>query len=381
MNWIDLIIAGTVLILALLGLKTGILMPASGLGGLALGIFLSLKYHGAAADVLAQYIEGDIALTVASYAVVVVLVAVATRIAAAVVKKFLSFLVLGWVDHVSGAALGAAVGLVLTGTASYLLIGAGLPQLREPLAESTLIAEVSQISLLSSSKPWCSQLADEDAVAGEDCNSLKSLAVRLASGPIKDKLGGLIGQDVDQLIEVVGSSLDGSTSRLTELTGDDLPSEEGLLGAFEALADKIKNVDVAEAVEAIREGDFDVDSALDALDEVLEGDLDVESALDALETITERDLDADSALDALDEVLEGGLDVESALDALETITERDLDADSALDALEEVLETDLDVESALDVLEEALDGDLDAESALDAVEEDGSGSEVLPSVK
>ena len=153
MNWIDLIIAGTVLILALLGLKTGILMPASGLGGLALGIFLSLKYHGAAADVLAQYIEGDIALTVASYAVVVVLVAVATRIAAAVVKKFLSFLVLGWVDHVSGAALGAAVGLVLTGTASYPLIGAGLPQLREPLAESTLIAEVSQISLLSSSKP------------------------------------------------------------------------------------------------------------------------------------------------------------------------------------------------------------------------------------
>ena len=197
-------------------------------------------------------------------------------------------------------------------------------------------------------KPWCSQLADEDAVAGEDCNSLKSLAVRLASGPIKDKLGGLIGQDVDQLIEVVGSSLDGSTSRLTELTGDDLPSEEGLLGAFEALADKIKNVDVAEAVEAIREGDFDVDSALDALDEVLEGDLDVESALDALEAITERDLDADSALDALDEVLEGGLDVESALDALETITERDLDADSALDALDEVLETDLDVESALD---------------------------------
>ncbi len=377
MNWIDLIIAGTVLILALLGLKTGILMPASGLGGLALGIFLSLKYHGAAADVLAQYIEGDIALTVASYAVVVVLVAVATRIAAAVVKKFLSFLVLGWVDHVSGAALGAAVGLVLTGTASYLR----LPQLREPLAESTLIAEVSQISLLSSSKPWCSQLADEDAVAGEDCNSLKSLAVRLASGPIKDKLGGLIGQDVDQLIEVVGSSLDGSTSRLTELTGDDLPSEEGLLGAFEALADKIKNVDVAEAVEAIREGDFDVDSALDALDEVLEGDLDVESALDALETITERDLDADSALDALEEVLETDLDVESALDALETITERDLDADSALDALEEVLETDLDVESALDVLEEALDGDLDAESALDAVEEDGSGSEVLPSVK
>ena len=218
-------------------------------------------------------------------------------------------------------------------------------------------------------------------MAGEDCNSLKSLAVRLASGPIKDKLGGLIGQDVDQLIEVVGSSLDGSTSRLTELTGDDLPSEEGLLGAFEALADKIKNVDVAEAVEAIREGDFDVDSALDALDEVLEGDLDVESALDALEAITERDLDADSALDALDEVLEGGLDVESALDALETITERDLDADSALDALEEVLETDLDVESALDVLEEALDGDLDAESALDAVEADGSGSEVLPSVK
>ena len=343
MNWIDPIIAGTVLILALLGLKTGILMPASGLGGLALGIFLSLKYHGATADVLAQYIEGDIALTVASYAVVVVLVAVATRIAAAVVKKFLSFLVLGWVDHVSGAALGAAVGLVLTGTASYLR----LPQLREPLAESTLLAEVSQISLLSSSKPWCSQLADEDAVAGEDCNSLKSLAVRLASGPIKDKLGGLIGQDVDQLIEVVGSSLDGSTSRLTELTGDDLPSEEGLLGAFEALADKIKNVDVAEAVEAIREGGFDVDSALDAL-----------------EAITERDLD-----------------VESALDALETITERDLDADSALDALEEVLETDLDVESALDVLEEALDGDLDAESALDAVEEDGSGSEVLPSVK
>ena len=224
MNWVDLVIVGVVVVLALLGLKLGILMPASGIGGLALGILLSVRYHGAVETILGEYISGDVTLKIAAYLSIVLVVAITTRLAASIAKKLLSFLVLGWVDHVSGAIAGAAAGLVLTGTASYLLIGAGLPQLRISLDESRLVVGISRISLISLSKPWCSRYFGTDDQAaeaelasdGEECTSLKTLAGRLAGERITGKFDGILGHDVDELT-------DGSASKLLEVASERLP--------------------------------------------------------------------------------------------------------------------------------------------------------------
>ncbi len=121
MNAADLVIIGTVGLLALLGLKSGLLKPAFGIGGLVLGTVLAIHYSGEVAPLLTEYVENDRLRSIAAFIGVLISVAVATRILAALIKKLLSALVLGWVDHVAGALVGAVFGIVLVGTAVYLL--------------------------------------------------------------------------------------------------------------------------------------------------------------------------------------------------------------------------------------------------------------------
>ena len=57
MNWVDLVIIGTVALMALSGLRSGLLMRSSGLGGLVLGIVLDIQYHGQLTFALTDHIE------------------------------------------------------------------------------------------------------------------------------------------------------------------------------------------------------------------------------------------------------------------------------------------------------------------------------------
>ena len=159
MNWVDLVIIGAVAAVALAGLKSGILLPASGLGGVVLGVILALRYHGELAAALVEHIDGNAVRQIAAFVAIILGTAVATRLLASLVKSLLSMLFLGWLDRLAGALAGAAVALVVLGTSLYLLVGADIEPLREPLGASTLAAQISQISLISSSVPWCSELS------------------------------------------------------------------------------------------------------------------------------------------------------------------------------------------------------------------------------
>ena len=68
-------------------------------------------------------------------------------------KKVLNTPVSGWVDHVAGAAAGAALGLVLAGTGIFLLTGTALDPTRDVLAASKLAPEVSRATVLTSGQP------------------------------------------------------------------------------------------------------------------------------------------------------------------------------------------------------------------------------------
>ena len=69
------------------------------------------------------------------------------------VKKVLNTPVLGWVDHVAGAAGGAALRLVLAGTGIFLLTGADLDPTRDALAASKLAPEMSRATILTADQP------------------------------------------------------------------------------------------------------------------------------------------------------------------------------------------------------------------------------------
>ena len=110
MNAVDLPIVVTVALLALLGLKTGLLKPISGIGGLVIGVFVAIQQSAELAASLEQYIEGDNARRIAAFVAIVIITVVVSRIAAFLIKKLLTTLVLGWLDHVAGAVAGAVAG-------------------------------------------------------------------------------------------------------------------------------------------------------------------------------------------------------------------------------------------------------------------------------
>ena len=216
MNWIDLVIIGAVGLLALLGLRSGILAPAFGVGGLVVGIALALQYHSQLAAGLEELIDEPVARAAAAFIAIVLGTAVASRLAASLVRKLLAYLVLGWLDHVAGAAAGAAIAVVLLGTLASGLTSVDIAPLNQPLRDSSLVTPISRASLLSASDQVCAELmrtapyvvadTEEDsfgpesvAASSEECADLRSLVL--------DKVSGLLGDDGETLGQLLKAGL------------------------------------------------------------------------------------------------------------------------------------------------------------------------------
>ena len=215
MNAADLIIMGSVGLLTIFGLMSGLLKPASGIGGLILGLFLAVHYSGDVAETLAPHIEGDTLRHVSAFIAIVLGVTIASRIAAMLVRKLLAVLMLGWLDHLAGAIAGAAVGIVVAGTVVSVLTGADFAPTRDALASSKLTPTISQVSLVSPSAPWCTSGAQPTGSA-EGCTDLRSLFGQVFESDVTDKVGDYLGHDPSELAEVVKGALTGSRQDLTD---------------------------------------------------------------------------------------------------------------------------------------------------------------------
>ena len=231
MNWVDLVILGTIALVALSGLRSGLLVPVAGVGGLALGVVFAVQYHGELAFALTEHVDGEVVRRVAAFAAIVLGTVIAARFAASMLKKLLSFLVLGWVDRVAGLLAGTALAIVALGTASYLLQGMEATALNDPFQRSTLAVPISSASLIRTSAPWCDDLhpiAAKDRIeaatlvqgasaVGQECTTLRGIADQLLAGSISDKLGGLLGHDVGEIAELVKTSLSESAGGPTDV--------------------------------------------------------------------------------------------------------------------------------------------------------------------
>ena len=212
MNAAELIIIAVVGLLSVMGLKLWFLKPASGLGGLILGVIPAVQHSGQVAALLDDYIEAETLRRIAALGSILVFTAVNTRMTADLTKKVLSALVLGWVDHLAGAMAGAFVGIVVAGTAVYILIGADLDPTRHALATSKLVPEISRTSLLSANMPWCSSRAG--GAGAESCTDLKGLANRLLGPQIFGKVEKLLRIEPEKPAKETGGSRAGSSEDL-----------------------------------------------------------------------------------------------------------------------------------------------------------------------
>ena len=214
MNAADLVIIGTVGLLAVMGLKSGLLKPAFGIGGLVLGIVFAIHYSEEFAPLLTEYVEGDRLRSIAAFIGVLISVAVATRILTALIKKLLSALALGWVDHVAGALVGAVFGIVLVGTAVYLLGRADFGPTHNALAASKLGPEISRASLISTIStflPDCNSL--EDALSSaQGCPDVKGFVAKLTRADLGGGVDDLLDEDVGNLAQIVKGALSGESA-------------------------------------------------------------------------------------------------------------------------------------------------------------------------
>ena len=219
MNEIDLIIVGAVVLLALLGLMTGLLKPLSGIGGLILGIIAAIQFGGEVATLLADHIDNETVRSIAGFVAIVLGVAVATRLTAVLIKKVLSSLVLGWLDHVAGAVGGAGLGIVLAGTVVYILPAVSLIPAGELLASSKLATEISRASLVVTDRPWCSSIDDAGAENAQPCANLTGLLNKYLGRHIPDKINDFLGEDKGSVVEAVRGVLTDGPPRAAEIIG------------------------------------------------------------------------------------------------------------------------------------------------------------------
>ena len=82
MNGVDLVIVGLVAVLCLIGLRTGLLRPISGIGGLIIGVILAMQHNAEIALMLADYIEGELPRRVAAFGGMVIASATVARLVA-----------------------------------------------------------------------------------------------------------------------------------------------------------------------------------------------------------------------------------------------------------------------------------------------------------
>lgn len=112
MNWLDIVIIAFVVVAALIGLKIGLIKAALSLAGIILGIFLAGRYYAPLAERLTFISQESIAQGVA-FAIILIVVIIIAGLLAAFLKWIASVVMLGWVNHLGGAAFGLVLGLIL----------------------------------------------------------------------------------------------------------------------------------------------------------------------------------------------------------------------------------------------------------------------------
>jgi membrane protein required for colicin V production len=106
MNWLDIVILVGAGILGFIGFRFGLLKIAALFVGICVGIVIGSRFSDEVARVLLRWIDDPAVARIAAYAVILGVSLLAAVILAAVLRKVLEAVALGWLDKVGGLAVG-----------------------------------------------------------------------------------------------------------------------------------------------------------------------------------------------------------------------------------------------------------------------------------
>ncbi len=127
MNWLDIVIIAVILVFALSAYSAGLIREVVTLVAAVLGIVIAgLLYDDLAADVLV-FINNEEAALAVSFLILLGAVYLLGQIIAYLLKRAATLLMLGWADHLGGAAFGLLKGFIVVEV--LLILFAAYPQL------------------------------------------------------------------------------------------------------------------------------------------------------------------------------------------------------------------------------------------------------------
>jgi membrane protein required for colicin V production len=116
MNWLDIVIIVFIAVPAFLGLKAGIIKALFTAAGVVIGVVLAGRFSDALGRAL-TFISNPGAAKVVSFAVILIAVMIVSMVAAKLVKWAVSAVLMGWLNCLGGAILGAILGFIFCGAA------------------------------------------------------------------------------------------------------------------------------------------------------------------------------------------------------------------------------------------------------------------------
>ena len=112
MNWLDIVIIVVLIAPIFLGLKLGLIKAAFSLAGLIIGVVLASNFYDSLAGVM-TFITNEGIANIVAFAIILVVVLIIAAVLARVLRGFIKFVMLGWIDRLGGAVLGLAMGAIL----------------------------------------------------------------------------------------------------------------------------------------------------------------------------------------------------------------------------------------------------------------------------
>lgn len=138
MNWLDIVIIIFLAITTITGLSKGLIKTIIPLVGVIVAVVLAGRLYGSVGDWLSTWLHSTSQANIVGFAIIFVAVIIVSLIIASLLNKFLSLLLLGWIDKLGGAILGLLIGGFVIGAILTIITRYNFPGMQGTIHNSSL---------------------------------------------------------------------------------------------------------------------------------------------------------------------------------------------------------------------------------------------------
>lgn len=140
MNWLDIVIIVIIVVPMFLGFRRGLIGTILPLVGIVLGVIVAGQGYGSVANWLSNWLESPAQAKIVAFILIFILFMIAITVVTKLVRGFLGFLLLGWIDKFGGLVFGLVMGGVVAGALLSIVGRFFTSRVEATVADSALAA-------------------------------------------------------------------------------------------------------------------------------------------------------------------------------------------------------------------------------------------------